>query len=157
MQQPQKTPEVFGIFAEAEDFGQPLIMLGLSFGRLLDEIVLPYQEDGAFFVDGVPLKRKNLRKLKILRMRSTFESEFWVFNQRLKGEEKSARVFGDQYSVRLEALFRENADDVTAQVITAFDRTIKPSLKDYLPKREELIQGALKFFLQNLTQLAGAS
>lgn len=151
----QSKPEVFGIFAEAEGFVQPLIMLNMSFGRLMDEVVYPYQTDTAFFVDGVPLKKQNLRKLKILRLRSSFSSSFWDFNNKLtRGDDKTCRIFGDQYHVRLEALLRETGEDVTSQVISAFDRTIKPSLTDYLPKREELIQAALQFFMNNLTKLA---
>ena len=150
-------PEVFAIFAEAEGFDRPLIMQSLSFGRLMDEIVLPYREDQPFFVDGVSLKKQNLKKLKILRLNDErFVNDFWHFNRQLKhGDDKTSRIFGDQYHIRLEAILRENGEDVTSQVVSAFDRTIKPSLKDYLPKREELIKGALNFFLENLTQLAG--
>jgi hypothetical protein len=66
-------------------------------------------------------------------------------------------MIGQQYHVRLEACLRETGEDVTSQVISAFDKTIKPSLKDYLPKREELIQAALQFFIKNVSQLAGAN
>ena len=146
----------FGIFAEANGFERPLIMLKMPFGRLMDEIILPFRGDEAFFVDGVSLKKQDLKKLKILRLSPEFESEFWQFNACLKSaDDKLARIFGDQYNIRLEALLRETGEDVTSQVVTAFDRKINPSLKDYLPKRTELIQGALTYFLTNLTQLAG--
>ncbi len=153
---PQK-PETFAIYAEAEGFDRPLIMQKLSFGRLMDEVVLPFREDQPFFVDGVSLKKQNLKKLKILRLEEDrFVHDFWNFNNQLKhGDDKTSRIFGDQYHIRIEAMLRENGEDVTSQVVTAFDKTIKPSIKDYLPKREELIKGALSFFLQNLTQLAG--
>ncbi|MBE0545966.1 MAG: hypothetical protein IH623_31965 [Verrucomicrobia bacterium] len=148
--------DVFGIFAEAEGFDRPLIMLNMSFGRLMDEVVVRYQMDEPFFVDGVPLKRQNLRKLKILRIHEFFASDFHDFNYALRnGNEKLSRIYGDQYHVRLEAMLRERGEDVTSQVVAAFDRTIKPSWKDYLPKREELIRGALQVFANNLTQLAG--
>jgi hypothetical protein len=39
-------------------------------------------------------------------------------------------------------------------IIKAFDETIKPSLKDYLPKREELISGAYNLFLASIQVLA---
>jgi hypothetical protein len=154
----QKKPDVFGIFAEADGFERPLIMLDISFGRLMEEIVLPFRSDEPFFIDGVPLKKENLRKLKILQLGDRFEYDFHTFNLQLKSSnDKISRVFGDQYNVRLEALFRENGKDVTSQIVTAFDKKIKPSLKDYLPKREELIKGALTFFLTNVTQLAGVT
>lgn len=146
----------FGIFAEADGFDKPLIMLNMSFGRLMDEIVVRYQMDEPFFVDGVPLKKQNLRKLKILRLEKFFADDFHQFNWSMKrDDDKIRRIYGDQYHVRLEAMLREHGEDVTAQVVAAFDKTIKPSWKDYLPKREELIRGALQVFVDNLTQLAG--
>ncbi|HUA67320.1 MAG TPA: hypothetical protein VMA13_02125 [Candidatus Saccharimonadales bacterium] len=146
----------FAIFAEAEGYNQPLIMHDLSFGRLMDEVVVPYQSDTPFFIDGAPLKKQNLRRLKILRLHKYFASDFHDLNWALKnGGEKIGRIYGDQYNVRLEAILRERGEDVTSQVVAAFDKEIKPSLKDYLPKREELIKGALTFFLNNLTSLAG--
>ena len=36
----------FAIFAECRDFERPLIMTGLSFGRLIDDIVKPLEEGG---------------------------------------------------------------------------------------------------------------
>jgi hypothetical protein len=146
----------FAVFAEVENHAQPLLMLNLSFGKLMDEVVLPYQTDAPFFIDGAPMKRTNLKRLKILRLTNDFEGYFSNLNHQLRAVHAGfSKMVAEQYHLRLEAILRENAEDVTSQVITAFDRTIKPSLKDYLPKREELIQGALQFFLKNVSQLAG--
>jgi len=41
--------------------------------------------------------------------------------------------------------------------IKAFDRTIRPSLKDYLPKREELIRAALAMFVEGMKALNKSS
>jgi hypothetical protein len=69
-------------------------------------------------------------------------------------EPQLQKVYGDQYQVRLEAVLREGGEDVTSQVLKAFDRTIKPSIKDYLPKREELIEMASKFFWEGIKTLS---
>ena len=37
-------------------------------------------------------------------------------------------------------------DDVTSQVIKAYNTVIKPSIKDYLPKRDELLSSANQIF-----------
>jgi hypothetical protein len=146
----------FAVFAEVENHAQPLLMLDLSFAKLMDEVVLPYQTDAPFFVDGAPLKRKDLKRLKILRLKQDFVNDFEVLNMQLHAVHAAfAKMVGEQYHLRLEAILRDNGEDVTSQVISAFDKTIKPSLKDYLPKREELIQTALQFFLKNVSQLAG--
>ena len=39
--------------------------------------------------------------------------------------------------MRLESVVRQSGEDVTAQVMRAFDDKIKPSLADYLPERDE--------------------
>jgi hypothetical protein len=64
------------------------------------------------------------------------------------------KLYAEQYHVRLEALLRESGEDVTSQVIKAYDRTIKPSLKDYIPKREELTKAALTVFVESIKALA---
>ena len=49
------------------------------------------------------------------------------------------KLYGEQYQIRVEALLRGNGEDVTSQIISAYDKTIKHRLEDYLPKREELM------------------
>jgi hypothetical protein len=46
---------LFAIYAEAEGHARPLIQLDLSFARLMDDIVVPYQSEQPFFIDGVPV------------------------------------------------------------------------------------------------------
>ena len=152
----QDATEKFAVFAEVEGYPQPLLMLDLSFAKLLDEIVLPYQTVQPFFIDGAPLKQSDLKRLKILRLKKNFAGHYHDLNWQLRHADATyGKMLGDQYHLRLETMLRENGEDVTSQVISAFDKTIKPSIKDYLPKREELIQGALQFFLKNVSQLAG--
>jgi hypothetical protein len=59
-------------------------------------------------------------------------------------------MLAEQYDVRLKAVFREMGEDVTSQAIKAFNTEIKPSLKDYLPKRKELIDAATRVFIESL-------
>jgi hypothetical protein len=146
----------FAVYAEVESYSQPLLMLDLSFAKLMDEVVLPYQTNEPFFIDGAPLKRTDLKRLKIMRLEKNFGIRFRDLNWQLhRAGIDYSKMLGEQYHLRLDAMLRENGEDVTAQAISAFDKTIKPSLKDYLPKREELIQTALQFFLKNVSQLAG--
>jgi hypothetical protein len=51
-------------------------------------------------------------------------------------------------------LFEFLGEDVTSQVIKAFDFKIKPCLKDYLPKREELIAAAFQVFVESVKALS---
>ena len=65
-------------------------------------------------------------------------------------------MLGEQYHARVEAILRGNGEDVTSQVLSAFNSTIKPRLKDYLPKKEELIKAALEVFVNQVKALGGA-
>jgi hypothetical protein len=54
----------------------------------------------------------------------------------------------------LEAILRRWGEDVTAQVIKAFEHRIRPALKDYLAKREALIKGAFDSFHETAKALS---
>ncbi len=74
-------------------------------------------------------------------------------SMRTHGVTRIRQLYAEQYHIRLEAILRESGEDVTSQVLKAFDRTIRPSVKDYLPKREELIKAALSLFLEGMKAL----
>jgi hypothetical protein len=65
------------------------------------------------------------------------------------------KLHGEQYTTRFEHMLRENSEDVTSQVLKAYDKVIKPSIKDYIPKRDELISTALKLFVERVKALGG--
>jgi len=151
----QKKEDVFAVFAEAENQSKPLILTHLSFAKLMDDVVLPYQTDEAFFIDGAPLKRKDLKRLKIIKQHEFFDRTFsdLHYTLRFHSDIKKQQLYGDQYHLRLEALLRESGEDVTSQILKAFDKTIRPSLKDYIPKREELVGAALSLFVESMKAL----
>lgn len=41
--------------AEAEGHTRPLLQIGLTFARLMDDIVVPYDTGDTFFIDGAPV------------------------------------------------------------------------------------------------------
>lgn len=53
----QKKESLFGVIAEVAGRDKQLVLLNITFGRLIDEIVKPYDTDEAFFIDGVPVKK----------------------------------------------------------------------------------------------------
>jgi hypothetical protein len=145
-------PQLFAVLAEIKDYASPLYLIDLTFARLIDDVVLPYQTDQAFFIDGVPLKREKLVRLKILKQSETFGRTFRDLHWRMRetSSVEGKKLLGDQYDTRLAAVFRECGEDVTSQVIKAYDTSIKPRLKDYIPKREELISTALTLFIESV-------
>jgi hypothetical protein len=123
----------------------------------MDDVVVPYESNEAFFVDGASIKKDKLKKLKIIRQREFFDRTFHDLHHGMRWHSniQLQKLYADQYHVRLEALLRESGEDVTSQIIKAFDKTIRPRLKDYLPKREELISAAMKLFLESIKTLGG--
>jgi hypothetical protein len=72
-----------------------------------------------------------------------------------KADAPIRKLHGEQYTTRFEHMLRENSEDVTSQVLKAYDKVIKPSIKDYIPKRDELISTALKLFVERVKALGG--
>jgi len=146
---------LFAVFAEMEGHERPLLQLNLTFSRLMDDIVVPYSSGGIFFIDGAPVKATKLKRIKILRLNQFFSSARQRFNSTLtRAEIQLRKVYGEQYSTRFEHMLRENSDDVTAQVIKAYEQVIKPKLKEYMPHRKELISAALVLFTTGLKALS---
>ena len=58
----ENTDDRFIVWAEAEGQNKPLIMTDLPAARLFDDVVVPYQTGEAFFVDGAPVKAKDLKR-----------------------------------------------------------------------------------------------
>jgi len=155
-EQGRRKKEFFAVFADVEEYDKPLIITFLTFARLIDDVLIPFEEKKPFFIDGAPVKREKIRRLKILRQKEHFGKLFGELHYKLRhGDTARQKLYGEQYYIRMEAIFRSGCEDVTSQVIKAFDTKIKPNLKDYLPKREELIQAAATFFWEGIKKLSG--
>jgi hypothetical protein len=151
----KKNEQLFGVIAEVAGRDKQLVLLNLTFGRLIDEIVKPYDTDEAFFIDGVPVKRSEIRRIKIISLTDQFLVGLEDLNYGLTMRENSTqKIYGDQYETRFEHLLRTTAEDVTSQIVKAYNHAVKPRLKDYLPKREELISAATTFFVEAMKALA---
>jgi len=152
-----KKEERFMVFAEAKGFDKPLLLMDLTFARLIDDIVVPYDKGDPFFIDGAPLDRTNILRIKILKLNDKFQDEMWELNSGLKkGEAQTIKIYGEQYSTRFEHALRIGSEDVTSQVIKAYNQEIKPKLKDYLPKRDELISAAVRVFFEGMKALGSS-
>ena len=145
----------FAVVAEKTGYGKPLYLHDLTFARLINDVVFPYESDKPFFIDGVPVKRAELSKIKIIQQGQDFLREFSLLHHgiTMPKSEEGMHVSTTEYPARLDALFRGAGDDVTSQVIQAYDIKIRPKLTDYLPKREELISAAFQFFLERMKRL----
>ncbi|MDP3297044.1 MAG: hypothetical protein Q8N09_05540 [Thermodesulfovibrionia bacterium] len=155
---PTDENQQFAIIAEAKDYDKPLYLHNLTFSRLIDDIVVPYQSKAPFFIDGIPVKVDDLRKIKIIQQKENFNSLFDELHSCLRrGNSSGLKVPAQDYNTRIAALFREAGDDVTSQIIKAFDGEIRPKLKDYIPKREELIEAAFRVFSESMKYFGGGS
>lgn len=146
--------ELYAVYAETEGHDRPLLQIELTFARLMDDIVVPYQSNEPFFIDGATVTAAKLKRIKLLRLGTNFNKARFGFDTSLtRSSAETRKLQGEQYAVRFEHLLRENSEDVTAQIIKAYNQVIKPSIKDYLPKRDELIPAALKLFTEGVKAL----
>lgn len=145
---------LYAVYAEAQGHDQPLFLLDINFPRLIDDIIVPYQTNETFFIDGAPINAEKLKRIKILKLGPHSSHAKHRFDVGLtRGDAQTKKAFGEQYNTRFEHILRHNSEDVTSQVLKAFNQVIKPSIKDYLPKREELISSATKIFMEGVKAL----
>ena len=145
----------YAVLAESETQEKPIYQIGMTFARLMDDIVVPYQTNESFFIDGVPVTPSKLKRIKLLQLTEGYDDARHTFEASLtrNGNPAIRKTYGEQYHVRLEHDLRQHSVDVTSQIIQAYNKAIKPSIKDYLPKRNELIPAALELFTQGIKSL----
>lgn len=135
----------------SKDYDKPLYLSNLPFPRLMDDVVVPYQSDKNFFIDGVSVSAKNLKRIKILQQNDQFEGDFRRLHQNVQLPKSSGlHVPAEDYETRLQALFRNAGDDVTSQIITAYQEKIKDKIREYLPNKNKLIDAAFQCFVQSI-------
>ena len=111
----------FAVLAEKDGDSGALVLHSLTMEKLYEHIVVPYEEDRPFFIDGVPVERKNLRRIKIIRQDDEFALEFDRLHNGIKNPKGATwHVPIAEYPGRLVALFRERNLDVTSDVIEAY-------------------------------------
>ena len=132
----------FAIVAEVDGYSKPLLAVRLTLGRLVDDIVHPYQINKKFFIDGVAISPDKIRRLKILKQDEQFDFYLQKIHDDLEhGNIETRKLSGQQYEIRLQALMIEHGEDITSQVIQAYERTLSSKFKEYLPNRDEVISG----------------
>ena len=106
----------------------------MTLTRLYEEVVVPYEDNKPFIVDGVPIQsRSELKRLKIIRQDSRFTLDLnRLFDGIKRNTDKRFYIPISDYPVRLVALFQESREDVTSSIVNAYQE--KKSLKLPLDK-----------------------
>jgi hypothetical protein len=126
----EEREDTFVVFAEVEGHEKPLVMTDLSLQELMIHIVNPYEKKKPFFIDGVAVTKDKINKIKILLQGRYFKHDIAFLRRRMtSGPEAQQKIYGDQYYTRYEDAIRQNCRDITSQVIEAYDKKIKPSIK----------------------------
>lgn len=147
---------LFALLTEVKEYDKPLFQHDLTFGRMIDDIIIPYETNEPFFIDGVPITRDKIVKIKIVKQGEYFKSIFYNFHGSLRNsDKKEMEILGNQYHIRLEAILRETGEDVTSQMIKAYNTAIKPKLKDYLNAvtKPEIISAGFNLFTEGIKLL----
>jgi hypothetical protein len=105
-----KKEELFAVYAVRKSEPTPLIQTHLPFRRLMEDIVIPFESNEMFFVDGAPVKATDLDRIKIIHQRDFFSRTFSDLHHGMRwgGDLKKQELYAKQYHVRLEALLRES-------------------------------------------------
>jgi hypothetical protein len=129
--------------------------MNLSWGRLMEDIVIPFDAGEMFFVDGAATKATEIDRLKILLNGQGFDAAFADINWHMRtGDTKAKEMYAKQYPVFIEAIMREHCHDVTSQVVSAYKTAIKPKLKDHLPDKKTLFEDGVKIFVEGMKAFA---
>lgn len=152
---PQEKETVFGVISEATGSDKQLVLLNIPFGQLMDDIVVPYDNGDPFFIDGVTVTKTSINRIKIVELGPKFQKGMFDLERGMtKTDNVIRKIYGEQYETRFEHILRTAAVDVTAQVIKAYNQAIRPSIKDYMPNRDELIGAAAKVFIEGMKALS---
>ena len=109
--------QLYAVFAEAQGHQKPLLQIELTFPRLIDDIIVPYQTGEMFFIDGAPLTPNKISRIKVLKLTEYFNRSKSDFDEKLtRGSAQEMKVLGEQYSTRFEHIMRQHSEDVTSQV-----------------------------------------
>ncbi|HEX7507619.1 MAG TPA: hypothetical protein VF550_12650 [Polyangia bacterium] len=138
----------FAVQAQKNGLDKALYLQNLTFGQLMEDVVVPYERDDSFFIDGVPVQKKELARIKIVRQSPNFMHNLDELNFYLKRGGSKSFVPAADYPMRLDALMRGSGEDVTNRILNAYKEGILPRIKEYIPKRQELISAALTLFVE---------
>src|SRR5690242_713876 len=74
----------FNVFAVRKDNPQPLFQIDLTWERLMEDIVVPFDKGELFFLDGAPVKATDLDRIKILLQGPNFGPVFRDFHGKMR-------------------------------------------------------------------------
>ena len=128
--------EFYAVYVEAKGHEKPLLQLELNFARVIDDIIVPYQTGEAFFVDGAPLTTEKITRIKVLKLNQEYERAKWLFDRDLTtGDAPTRKLYGEQYNTRFEHILRKTSEDVTSQVLKAFNQEHTPWVRSNVMTR----------------------
>ena len=140
----------FNVFAIRKDNPQPLIQIDLTWQRLMEDVVVPYDKGDLFFLDGAPVKATDLHRIKILSQGPNFGPVFRDFHGKMRNADLKIReLHAKHYHVYLEAMLREKCSDITSQVINVFRTAAKAKLSDRLPDRKQVWDATFQLLLES--------
>jgi hypothetical protein len=141
----------YAVLAEKRGYDKRLYLHDLPFDRLIDEVVVPYEEGKPFFVDGVAVTKETLDRIKIIKQAAAFSPQLARLHQHLDfPKDAPHKVSIQDYPGRLDALFRATGADITTSLIAAY----RDKKRLNLPK-EELVSGLFALAVAGVKSLSG--
>ena len=136
---------------------RPIFQSGYPLGRLLDEVVVPHETDEKFLVAGRWVERGDgIESLRVIRGDSTLVANlFDIHRAQAHGAKESAKSY-EQYALRVIGAVEAFGEDITAQVLSAYKRTLKDKLSEWVPKNKaDITAKVMATLLESLEALGG--
>jgi hypothetical protein len=139
----------FAVVAETSKYPKPLLFHDLTLSKLLEDVVVPYNSDEHFFIDGVPLCADSICRIKVLLQHDDFAKRIRALYETISDSSGDLRLAHmrhlaiAEYTMRVEGILRSSAEDITTQVIRAYVTEIKPEASgttEFVSKRTPLIE-----------------
>ena len=73
----------YAVLVEKRGYDKRLYLHDLPFDRLVEEVVVLYEDGNPFFIDGVAVTKEILDKIKIIEQAATFAPQFTRLHQHL--------------------------------------------------------------------------
>jgi hypothetical protein len=120
------TELLYAVLGEAKEYDKPLFSHSMSLKALMVDIVGPYESGDAFRLDGVPVTKDTLTRLKVVKQGSGLTFSIDKCGRYLH-RGKQSKLSRDAYWDRIDMHFRQ-CPDVTNLLVQAYVDRFKPEV-----------------------------
>lgn len=155
----------FAVVAETDKYDKPLLVVDLTLDKLLEDVVVPFNSDEPFYIDGVPLTAPDVKRIKILLQKDDFSEKMNNLHLTISNNSGNMHRAAErklaigEYPMRVEGIVRVDTEDITSQVVRAYMNEIRPSAAntgEFIEKRDTLVEKTKEAIVHALVGIGSA-